>query len=220
MAVETEGESVVNNAASIICCVFLGVPIVASCVLSQVVGKKLPRLDKLFITFVAFDVLFHSTFEASYLYLVYTGTLKSDNTIAVIHQEYGEADKRWTDVDPLLLGCVMLFVGLLAPLECLLIYAIANTKYFRHFLQIVVAVTILFADWILVVPEMLMGAPNINLSSTTWLVIFTVFGVVYTACPVSMLCNSYKSCKTTKSITNSSSAADTAPRRSARKKKQ
>lgn len=52
-------------------------------------------------------------------------------------KEYGKADRRWLVSDPTIVSLEILTVVVTGGLAVLLIEAILNNKYYRHFVQIV-----------------------------------------------------------------------------------
>uniref|UniRef100_A0A3Q2EG76 EBP like n=1 Tax=Cyprinodon variegatus TaxID=28743 RepID=A0A3Q2EG76_CYPVA len=95
--------------------------------------------------------------------------------VSPVGKEYGKADSRWLVSDPTIVSLEILTVVLGSLLALLLIHAVLNDKYYRHFLQITLCVCELYGGWMTFCPDWLLGSPHLNTSNPLYLWIYLVF---------------------------------------------
>ncbi|XP_024858527.2 emopamil-binding protein-like, partial [Kryptolebias marmoratus] len=90
-------------------------------------------------------------------------------------KEYSKADSRWLVSDPIIVSVEILTVVLVSLIALLLIHAILNDKYYRHFLQIALSVCELYGGWMTFCPDWLLGSPHLDTSNWLHLWIYLLF---------------------------------------------
>ncbi|XP_070539031.1 emopamil-binding protein-like [Ptychodera flava] len=178
-------KSVVTSGA-FLGCALSAVMLVIGCVLAQVFGKKLSSSNKLVLVWIAFDIMTHLFMDTPYFVLFYLHgpkfLEKSNNFYTRICKEYGNIDKRVLTADPGLMAILLFTCVACVPLEIILFNAIIKDKSYRHTVQTLVAGICIFGAWMYVVPELLVGSPNLSGDLVSLLVFFGL-AVLYLVVP-------------------------------------
>uniref|UniRef100_A0A3Q2G2U2 EBP like n=2 Tax=Cyprinodon variegatus TaxID=28743 RepID=A0A3Q2G2U2_CYPVA len=139
-------------------------------------GGQSSRIDRWILLWLFYDVIVHLTLEGPFVYMSLVGTVEtSEGPLAELWKEYGKADSRWLVSDPTIVSLEILTVVLGSLLALLLIHAVLNDKYYRHFLQITLCVCELYGGWMTFCPDWLLGSPHLNTSNPLYLWIYLVF---------------------------------------------
>jgi len=143
-------------------------------------GRHVPRhtsnIDRLVLAWLIWDVIIHFTLEGSFVILSLIGTVKdSTSFLALLWKEYGKADKRWLVSDPTIVSSEMVTVFVAGPLCILLIYAICRRKPYRHWVQLVLCTAEIYGGWMVFVPDMLVGSPNLVTDNPLYLYVYLIF---------------------------------------------
>uniref|UniRef100_A0A8C6LP64 EBP like n=1 Tax=Nothobranchius furzeri TaxID=105023 RepID=A0A8C6LP64_NOTFU len=135
---------------------------------------------------------YHVT-EGPFVYMSLVGTVEtSEGPLAELWKEYSKADSRWLVSDPTIVSVEILTVVLDSLLALLLIHAILNKKYYRHFLQVALSVCELYGGWMTFCPEWLTGSPHLNTSSWLHLWLYLAFfNGLWVLVPVLLLLQSW-----------------------------
>ncbi|XP_070539028.1 emopamil-binding protein-like [Ptychodera flava] len=160
---------------------------------AQIVGKKLPNVEKWVLVWLIYDVIVHFTLEGPFVYLSLVGTVdKSDSYIGMLWKEYGKADSRWLHSDPTIVSLEILTVGMAGPLAVLLVYAIIKNKFYRHFVQITLCVCELYGGFMTFAPDWLVGSPSLDTSNPLYLWCYLVFfNGLWVVIPIALLYQSW-----------------------------
>ncbi|XP_076006220.1 emopamil-binding protein-like [Genypterus blacodes] len=145
------------------------------------------------LVWLFYDVIVHITLEGPFVYMSLWGTVDtSEGFLAELWKEYGKADSRWLVSDPTIVSLELLTVVLDSLLALLLIYAVLNDKYYRHFVQITLCVCELYGGWMTFCPDWLVGSPHLNTSSWLYLWVYLVFfNGLWVLIPVLLLIQSW-----------------------------
>ncbi|XP_013863984.1 emopamil-binding protein-like [Austrofundulus limnaeus] len=121
------------------------------------------------------------------------GTVEvSEGPLAELWKEYGKADSRWLVSDPTIVSLEILTVVLDSLIALLLIHAIQNDKYYRHFLQVSLCVCELYGGWMTFCPDWLQGSPHLNTSNWLHLWVYLLFfNGIWVLIPVLLLLQSW-----------------------------
>lgn len=170
-----------------------GVQLLAAVLLTRRYGGRSSAEDRWVLLWLFYDVIVHLTLEGPFVYMSLVGTVEtSEGPLAELWREYGKADSRWLVSDPTIVSVEILTVVLDSLLALLLIHAVLNDKYYRHFLQIALSVCELYGGWMTFCPDWLLGSPHLNTSSRLHLWVYLVFfNGVWVLVPVLLLVQSW-----------------------------
>ncbi|GAA6230033.1 emopamil-binding protein-like isoform X2 [Lates japonicus] len=179
---------------SLLACSF---QVLAAVLLTHRYGGQSSVRDRWILLWLFYDVIVHLTLEGPFVYMSVFGTVQtSEGPLAELWREYSQADSRWLVSDPTIVSIEILTVVLDSLLALLLIYAVLNDKYYRHFLQITLSVCELYGGWMTFCPDWLIGSPHLNTSSWLYLWVYLVFfNGVWVVVPVLLLVQSWFSLK-------------------------
>ncbi|XP_077988099.1 emopamil-binding protein-like [Glandiceps talaboti] len=193
----TPTEKPLFDVVSVVSLIAAFLQMVIAYVIAQVVGKKLPNVEKWVLVWLFYDAIVHFTLEGPFVYLSLVGTVdKSDTYIAMLWKEYGKADSRWLHSDPTVVSLEILTVGLTGPLALLLAYAVVKNKYYRHFVQITLCVCELYGGWMTFCPEWLVGSPSLDTGNPLYLWCYLIFfNGLWVVIPIALLYQSWNALK-------------------------
>nr|XP_015813342.2 emopamil-binding protein-like [Nothobranchius furzeri]XP_015813343.2 emopamil-binding protein-like [Nothobranchius furzeri]XP_054591407.1 emopamil-binding protein-like [Nothobranchius furzeri]XP_054591408.1 emopamil-binding protein-like [Nothobranchius furzeri] len=171
--------------------------LLAAGILTRRYGGRSSPMDKWILLWLFYDVIVHVTLEGPFVYMSLVGTVEtSEGPLAELWKEYSKADSRWLVSDPTIVSVEILTVVLDSLLALLLIHAILNKKYYRHFLQVALSVCELYGGWMTFCPEWLTGSPHLNTSSWLHLWLYLAFfNGLWVLVPVLLLLQSWLSLK-------------------------
>uniref|UniRef100_A0A1A8J9P4 Emopamil binding protein-like n=1 Tax=Nothobranchius kuhntae TaxID=321403 RepID=A0A1A8J9P4_NOTKU len=171
--------------------------LLAAGLLTRRYGGRSSPMDKWILLWLFYDVIVHVTLEGPFVYMSLVGTVEtSEGPLAELWKEYSKADSRWLVSDPTIVSVEILTVVLDSLLALLLIHAILNKKYYRHFLQVALSVCELYGGWMTFCPEWLTGSPHLNTSSWLHLWLYLAFfNGLWVLVPVLLLLQSWLSLK-------------------------
>uniref|UniRef100_A0A8C6LQD9 EBP like n=1 Tax=Nothobranchius furzeri TaxID=105023 RepID=A0A8C6LQD9_NOTFU len=159
--------------------------LLAAGLLTRRYGGRSSPMDKWILLWLFYDVIVHVTLVRE-LFLLCHVALKLGR------KEYSKADSRWLVSDPTIVSVEILTVVLDSLLALLLIHAILNKKYYRHFLQVALSVCELYGGWMTFCPEWLTGSPHLNTSSWLHLWLYLAFfNGLWVLVPVLLLLQSW-----------------------------
>ncbi|XP_037552460.1 emopamil-binding protein-like [Nematolebias whitei] len=155
-------------------------------------GRSSP-MDRWILLWLFYDVIVHLTLEGPFVYMSLVGTVEtSKGPLAELWKEYGKADSRWLVSDPTIVSVEILTVVLVSLIALLLIHAILNNKYYRHFLQVALCVCELYGGWMTFCPDWLQGSPHLETSNRLYLWIYLLFfNGLWVLVPVLLLLQSW-----------------------------
>ncbi|KAF7207066.1 emopamil-binding protein-like [Nothobranchius furzeri] len=167
--------------------------LLAAGLLTRRYGGRSSPMDKWILLWLFYDVIVHVTLEGPFVYMSLVGTVEtSEGPLAELWKEYSKADSRWLVSDPTIVSVEILTVVLDSLLALLLIHAILNKKYYRHFLQVALSVCELYGGWMTFCPEWLTGSPHLNTSSWLHLWLYLAFfNGLWVLVPVLLLLQSW-----------------------------
>ncbi|XP_008298583.1 emopamil-binding protein-like [Stegastes partitus] len=162
-----------------------GVQVLAAVLLTHRYGGRSSAQDRWVLLWLFYDVIVHLTLEGPFVY--------TSLVVCCLHfQEGPKADSRWLVSDPTIVSVEILTVVLDSLLALLLIHAVLNDKYYRHFLQIALSVCELYGGWMTFCPDWLLGSPHLDTSSWLHLWVYLVFfNGVWVLVPVLLLAQSW-----------------------------
>ncbi|XP_020375274.2 emopamil-binding protein-like [Rhincodon typus] len=157
-------------------------------------GQHCPPLDRALLGWLFYDAIVHFTLKGLFVYMSLVGTVaQSNNILSFLWQEYGKADARWLHSDPTIVSLEILTVTLDGILILLLIHAIVEDKYYRHFVQITLCVCELYGGCMTFCPEWLIGSPNLDTSNWLYLWVYLVFfNMIWVVVPGLLLWQSWQ----------------------------
>ncbi|XP_060923229.1 emopamil-binding protein-like [Limanda limanda] len=169
------------------------IQVLTAILLTHRYGGRSSVTDKWILLWLFYDVIVHLTLEGPFVYMSLVGTVQSsESPLAELWREYSKADSRWLVFDPTIVSIEILTVVLDSILGVLLIYAILNDQYYRHFLQITLCVCELYGGWMTFCPDWLMGSPHLDTSSWLHLWVYLVFfNGLWVLVPVLLLTQSW-----------------------------
>ncbi|XP_062236154.1 emopamil-binding protein-like [Platichthys flesus] len=178
------------------------IQVLTAILLTHRYGGRSSVTDKWILLWLFYDVIVHLTLEGPFVYMSLVGTLQSsESPLAELWREYSKADSRWLVFDPTIVSIEILTVVLDSVLGVLLIYAILNDQYYRHFLQITLSVCELYGGWMTFCPDWLMGSPHLDTSSWLHLWVYLVFfNGLWVMVPVLLLIQSWFSLRSLHAI--------------------
>ncbi|XP_020513765.1 emopamil-binding protein-like [Labrus bergylta] len=173
------------------------IQMIAAVLLMFRLGRQSSSVDKWILLWLFYDVIVHLTLEGPFVYMSLVGTVEtSEGPLAELWREYSRADSRWLTSDPTIVSIELLTVFLDSVIGVLLIHAILQERYYRHFLQITLSVCELYGGWMTFAPEWLVGSPSLNTSSWLHLWVYLVFfNGLWVLVPVLLLIQSWISLK-------------------------
>ncbi|XP_078100469.1 emopamil-binding protein-like [Sander vitreus] len=150
--------------------------LLAAVLLARRYGGRSSATDRWILCWLFYDVIVHLTLEGPFVYMSLVGTVEtSEGPLAELWKEYGRADGRWLVSDPTIVSIEILTVGLDSLLGVLLIHAVLQDKYYRHFLQVCLSVCELYGGWMTFAPDWLQGSPHLDTTSWLHLWLYLVF---------------------------------------------
>lgn len=175
---------------SLLACSF---QLLAAVLLTHRFGGRCSPVDRWVLLWLFYDVIVHMTLEGPFVYMSLGGTVEtSEGPLAELWKEYGKADSRWLVSDPTVVSIEILTVVLDSLLGILLIHAVLQDKYYRHFVQITLSVCELYGGWMTFCPDWLLGSPHLNTSSWLYLWVYLVFfNGVWVLVPILLLVQSW-----------------------------
>ncbi|XP_029030237.1 emopamil-binding protein-like [Betta splendens] len=178
------------SACSLLAC---GLQMLAAFMLTQRFGGQSSAEDRRLLLWLYYDVIVHLTLEGPFVYMSLVGTVEtSEGPLADLWKEYSRADSRWLGSDPSIVSVEILTVALGSLLGVVLIHAVLNDKYYRHFVQIALSVCELYGGWMTFCPEWLMGSPHLNTSHWLYLWVYLVlFNGLWVLIPALLLVQSW-----------------------------
>ncbi|CAB1425952.1 unnamed protein product [Pleuronectes platessa] len=178
------------------------IQVLTAILLTHRYGGRSSVTDKWILLWLFYDVIVHLTLEGPFVYMSLVGTMQSsESPLAELWREYSKADSRWLVFDPTIVSIEILTVVLDSVLGVLLIYAILNDQYYRHFLQITLSVCELYGGWMTFCPDWLMGSPHLDTSSWLHLWVYLVFfNGLWVMVPVLLLIQSWFSLRSLHAI--------------------
>ncbi|XP_026185238.1 emopamil-binding protein-like [Mastacembelus armatus] len=173
------------------------IQVLVAILLTHRYGGRSSATDRWILLWLFYDVIVHLTLEGPFVYMSLVGTVEtSEGPLAELWKEYGKADSRWLVSDPTIVSVEILTVVLDSLLGALLIHAVLEDKYYRHFLQVALSVCELYGCWMTFCPDWLLGSPSLNTSSRLYLWLYLVFfNGVWVLVPVLLLVQSWFSLK-------------------------
>lgn len=170
-----------------------GFQLLAAVSLTHRYGGRCSSADRWVLLWLFYDVIVHLTLEGPFVYMSLGGTVEtSEGPLAELWKEYSKADSRWLVSDPTIVSIEILTVVLDSLLGVLLIHAVLQDKYYRHFLQITLCVCELYGGWMTFCPDWLLGSPHLNTSNWLYLWVYLVFfNGVWVLVPVLLLVQSW-----------------------------
>ncbi|XP_035989690.1 emopamil-binding protein-like isoform X2 [Fundulus heteroclitus] len=170
-----------------------GVQVLAAAFLAHRYGGRSSPVDRWILLWLFYDVIVHLTLEGPFVYMSLVGTVEtSEGPLAELWKEYGKADSRWLVSDPTIVSVEILTVVLDSLLALLLIHAVLNDKYYRHFLQVTLSVCELYGGWMTFCPDWLQGSPHLDTSNPLYLWLYLVFfNGLWVLVPVLLLVQSW-----------------------------
>ncbi|KAM4538323.1 emopamil-binding protein-like [Fundulus diaphanus] len=169
------------------------VQVLAAAFLAHRYGGRSSPVDRWILLWLFYDVIVHLTLEGPFVYMSLVGTVEtSEGPLAELWKEYGKADSRWLVSDPTIVSVEILTVVLDSLLALLLIHAVLNEKYYRHFLQVTLSVCELYGGWMTFCPDWLQGSPHLDTSNPLYLWLYLVFfNGLWVLVPVLLLVQSW-----------------------------
>ncbi|XP_034534839.1 emopamil-binding protein-like [Notolabrus celidotus] len=169
------------------------VQVLAAALLMSRFGGQSSSVDRWILLWLFYDVIVHLTLEGPFVYMSLVGKVEtSEGPLAELWKEYGKADSRWLISDPTIVSIELLTVFLDSLLAVLLLQAVIQDKYYRHFLQIALSVCELYGGWMTFAPDWLVGSPSLNTSSWLHLWVYLVFfNGLWVLVPVLLLIHSW-----------------------------
>lgn len=170
-----------------------GFQLLAAVLLTRRYGGRCSVADRWVLLWLFYDVIVHLTLEGPFVYMSLGGTVETaEGPLAELWKEYSKADGRWLVADPTIVSIEILTVVLDSLLGILLIHAVLQDKYYRHFLQITLCVCELYGGWMTFCPDWLSGSPHLNTSNWLYLWVYLVFfNGVWVLVPVLLLVQSW-----------------------------
>ncbi|XP_072235395.1 emopamil-binding protein-like [Leuresthes tenuis] len=152
------------------------IQVLAAVLLTQRYGGRSSGIERWILLWLFYDVIVHLTLEGPFVYMSLVGKVEtSEGPLAALWKEYSKADSRWLISDPTIVSIEILTVVLDSLLALMLIHAVLEKKYYRHFLQITLSVCELYGGWMTFCPDWLLGSPHLNTSSPLHLWVYLVF---------------------------------------------
>ncbi|XP_047432292.1 emopamil-binding protein-like [Mugil cephalus] len=185
--------SPVLSPVSILSLLACGLQVLAAVLLTRWFGGRSSAQDRWVLLWLFYDVIVHLTLEGPFVYMSLRGTVDtSQGPLAELWKEYSKADSRWLVSDPTIVSIEIVTVVLDSLIALVLIHAVLEDKYYRHFLQIALSVCELYGGWMTFCPDWLMGSPHLNTSNPLYLWVYLVFfNGVWVLVPVLLLVQSW-----------------------------
>lgn len=185
--------SPVLSLVSILSLLACGLQVLAAVLLTRWFGGRSSAQDRWVLLWLFYDVIVHLTLEGPFVYMSLRGTVDtSQGPLAELWKEYSKADSRWLVSDPTIVSIEIVTVVLDSLIALVLIHAVLEDKYYRHFLQIALSVCELYGGWMTFCPDWLLGSPHLNTSNPLYLWVYLVFfNGVWVLVPVLLLVQSW-----------------------------
>uniref|UniRef100_A0A3Q3EHV2 EBP like n=1 Tax=Kryptolebias marmoratus TaxID=37003 RepID=A0A3Q3EHV2_KRYMA len=151
--------------------------VLAAVLLTGMFSGQSSPMDRWVLLWLFYDVIVHLTLVGgicSFLFVVFSMS-QFLFIESFVWKEYSKADSRWLVSDPIIVSVEILTVVLVSLIALLLIHAILNDKYYRHFLQIALSVCELYGGWMTFCPDWLLGSPHLDTSNWLHLWIYLLF---------------------------------------------
>ncbi|XP_041638023.1 emopamil-binding protein-like [Cheilinus undulatus] len=178
---------------SIVSLLACGVQLTTAVLLTHRFGGWSSSVDRWIMVWLFYDVIVHLTLEGPFVYMSLGGTVEmSEGPLAELWKEYGKADRRWLTSDPTIVSIELITVIVTSLIAILLIHAVLQDRYYRHFLQIALSVCELYGGWMTFAPDWLAGSPSLNTSNWLYLWVYLVFfNGLWVLVPVLLLIQSW-----------------------------
>eukprot|EP01121_Diplochlamys_sp_Union-15-3_P009794 TRINITY_DN2686_c0_g1_i2.p1 TRINITY_DN2686_c0_g1~~TRINITY_DN2686_c0_g1_i2.p1 ORF type:complete len:150 (-),score=13.84 TRINITY_DN2686_c0_g1_i2:23-472(-) len=131
--------------------------------------------------------------EACFAWMSIVGQVAtSDNFMAPLWREYGNADSRWLYSDPTIVSIELITAAVAGPLCVLMLYAMTTKKRYRHFWQIVLCTMELYGGYMTFCPEWLTGSKALNTENPLYNIVYLwFFNGLWVVIPLLLLYQSY-----------------------------
>ncbi|XP_060563369.1 emopamil-binding protein-like [Ruditapes philippinarum] len=194
---KTEEVDTLLSAESTISLLLTAVYAVTGWLFATVFRGKVSQIDYWVLIWLVYDVLIHITLEGSFVVISLVSTVQdSDHFAAMTWKEYAKADERWGISDPTIVSLEILTVTIVTLFAIMLIYAIIEGRYYRHFLQISVCVCELYGGWMTFCPEWLTGSKYLHTDNWLYLWVYLVFfNMLWVVIPLLLLWQSWAEMK-------------------------